>query len=82
MELEKLILGIDIGTSSIKVTLLDCHTLKSVYAKSIPTKANITPSYQKGDEQDVIKIFRILQKCLKTAGSLMKKVYHSTIINN
>lgn len=77
MELEKLILGIDIGTSSVKMSILDSHTLKSVFAKSIPTKANIIPSHQKGDEQDVIKIFKTLQKCLKTAGSLMKKVHLS-----
>lgn len=82
MELEKLILGIDIGTSSVKISLLDSHILKSVYSKSIPTKANITSNHQKGDEQDVSKIFKTLQECLKTAGSLMKKVHNTVLITD
>lgn len=74
MSFEKLILGIDIGTSSVKVALLDCHTSKSVYAKSLPTNAKISPSHPNGDEQDVIKIFNAMQECLKSIGNLMKKV--------
>lgn len=74
MNFENLILGIDIGTSSVKVALLDCHTSKSVYAKSIPTNAKINPSHPNGDEQDVFKIFNALRECLKSAEDLMKKV--------
>lgn len=75
MDSEKLILGIDLGTSSVKVSLLDSHTSKSIYAKSIPTKAKINPSHQKGDEQDVGKIFKAMIECFKLSGNLLKKVH-------
>lgn len=74
MDFEKLILGIDIGTSSVKITLLDSRTSKSIYAKSVPTNAKINPSHKNGDEQDVVKIFNAMQECLKAPGNLMKKV--------
>lgn len=76
MDFEKLILGIDIGTSSVKISLLDSSTQKSVYTKSIPTNAKLNSSHQKGDEQDVFKIFNALQECLKLSGILMKKVFY------
>lgn len=75
MDAKNLILGIDIGTSSVKVSLLDSCTLKSVYAKSVPTKAKINSSHQKGDEQDVIKIFKALSECLESSKNFMNKVY-------
>lgn len=74
MDFEKLILGIDIGTSSVKISLLDSCTSKSVYAKSVPTKAKIYPSHQKGDEQDVVKILEAMQECLSYPGKMMEKV--------
>lgn len=74
MNLEKLILGIDIGTSSVKIILLDINTSKSIYAKSVPTNAKISPSHPNGDEQDVAKIFSAMQECLKSTGNLMKQV--------
>lgn len=79
MDFEKLILGIDVGTSSVKISLLDSVTLKSVFAKSIPTNAKINPSHQKGDEQDVFKIFDTLQECLKLSGNLMNKVFYEFV---
>lgn len=82
MNFEKLTLGIDIGTSSVKVSLLDTRTLKSVYAKSVRTKAQIiNPNHEKADEQDVIKIFKSLQECLKSIPKyFVKEVYYN--INN
>jgi len=74
MDIEKLILGIDIGTSSIKISLLDSLTSKSVYAKSVPTKANINSCNQKGDEQDVVKILKAMKECLNSPGKMMEKV--------
>jgi sedoheptulokinase len=74
MDLEKLILGIDIGTSSVKISLLDSWTSKSVYAKSVPTKAKINPSHQNGDEQDVVNILKAMRECLKSPGKIMEKV--------
>lgn len=74
MDYKNLVLGIDIGTSSVKVSLLDSHTLKSVYSKSIATKAKINSSHQKGDEQDVSKIFKAMLQCFKLSGDLLKKV--------
>lgn len=74
MDFEKLILGIDIGTSSVKISLLDSCTSKSIYVKSVPTTAKINPSHQKGDEQDVVKILKALQDCLKSPGKIMEKV--------
>jgi len=74
MDSEKLILGIDIGTSSVKVSLLDSCTSKSIFAESIPTKAKINPSHQKGDEQDVIKILKAMKECLKSPGKMLEKV--------
>jgi len=74
MDFEKLILGIDVGTSSVKVTLLDSHTLKSLQTKSVPTKANVSPSHKKGNEQDVVKIVKALKECLTLSESLLKKV--------
>lgn len=76
MDFENLILGIDIGTSSVKISLLDCSTLKAIYAKSVPTKAKINPSHKKGDEQDVNKIFKALLECLESSGNLMNKVLY------
>lgn len=81
MDFEKLILGIDIGTSSVKISLLDSSTLKSVFAKSVPTKAKINSSHKKGDEQDVIKIFEALLECLESSGNLMNKVYIILYVN-
>jgi len=74
MDFEKLILGIDIGTSSVKISLLDSWTSKSVYAKSVPTKAKINPSHQNGDEQDVVKILKAMRECFKSPGKIMEKV--------
>lgn len=74
MDFEKLILGIDIGTSSVKVSILDSYTSKSIYAKSVPTVAKINPSHQKGDEQDVVKILKAMKQCLKSPGKMMEKV--------
>lgn len=76
MDFKKLVLGIDIGTSSVKVSLLDSHTLKSVCTKSVVTKAKINSSNQKGDEQDVAKIFKAMLECFKLLGNLLKKVYY------
>lgn len=79
MDHEKLVLGIDIGTSSVKISLMDPRTLKSVYAKSVLSKAKIISSHKDGDEQDVIKIIEALRKCLQQpSGDLMKKVNLAT----
>ncbi|KAE9540071.1 hypothetical protein AGLY_005323 [Aphis glycines] len=74
MDFDKLILGIDIGTSSVKISLLDSSTSKSIYAKSVPTKAKTSSSHQKGDEQDVFNILKAMQECLKSPGKIMEKV--------
>lgn len=74
MDFESLILGMDVGTSSIKVSLMDSRTPKSVYTKVVPTKANVSSSHKKGDEQDVIKIFQTMKECLQISEDSMKKV--------
>lgn len=82
MDFAKLTLGIDIGTSSVKVSLLDGRALETVYAKSVQTKARITdPSHAKGDEQDVIAIFESMRECLNSVpGHFIKEVPLYTII--
>lgn len=74
MDFESLILGMDVGTSSIKVSLMDGRTPKSVYTKVVSTKANVSASHKKGDEQDVIKIFQTMRECLQISEDLMRKV--------
>lgn len=74
MDFESLILGMDVGTSSIKVSLMDGRTRKSVYTKVVSTKANVSPSHKKGNEQDVIKIFQTMRECLQISEDLMRKV--------
>lgn len=76
MDLDKLTLGIDIGTSSVKVSLLDGRTLKTIYAKSVRTNARLTdPSHVKGDEQDAIAILESMRECLNSVpGHFIKEV--------
>ncbi|KAG1661662.1 Sedoheptulokinase [Nymphon striatum] len=56
-------LGIDIGTTNVKVTLIDIDTLDVKEAVTKETKANIESGLQKS-EQCTRKIFQQLQACL------------------
>lgn len=75
MDFAELILGIDVGTSSVKVSLMDGRTSKPVYGNSVPTRAKASPSHESGDEQDVTSIFRAMRECLQMPGRLTEKVY-------
>lgn len=71
----KLILGIDIGTSSIKISIIDGKTLELVDSKSISPNAKVKSNNPRGDEQNVLKIFKALQKCISLfPENLLKQV--------
>lgn len=74
MDCEKLTLGIDIGTSSIKMSLMNSHTLKSIHSKSIATRANISSDHKKGNEQDAINIIEAMKECLLDSKHLLNQV--------
>lgn len=63
--MEGLILGIDIGTSSVKAVLVNRTDSEVIEEHSEPTNANITSPVDGGDEQDVRKIFETLEKVIK-----------------
>lgn len=74
--MDGLILGIDVGTSSVKVSVLDGHASRRsvLYAKSVPTRAKTDASHRNGHEQDVIRIVEAMRLCLGSSANLMKKV--------
>ena len=57
-------LGIDIGTSSVKICLLDIDTQCTVFTTSEPTRATVTGLDAGKDEQDVNKIIDAVHVCL------------------
>lgn len=56
------VLGIDIGTTSVKVCIIN-YNLDIVEEKSEPTEADITHSSY-SSEQDAVKIIDTLQRCM------------------
>jgi len=63
-----LTLGVDVGTSSVKVCVSDGRA--SVYAKSAPTGATVAGHRrQDGDERDVSDIFDAFRRCLGELSS-------------
>ena len=71
----ELILGLDLGTTSVKAALLKKDTKEILKTKSRETDANVhntEPNSQK-NEQDVDKILTALQFCV--SGMLYQKVH-------
>ncbi|OQR71846.1 sedoheptulokinase-like [Tropilaelaps mercedesae] len=69
------ILGLDLGTTTVKVCLINAHTQDKVLERSQPTKARIdTVSHR--DEQCPKKILLALQNCLST----MERHYLNNVI--
>ena len=64
--MRKLLLGIDIGSSSIKVSLLDANSGKSIGAKSFPEEEMLIQSPEKGwAEQDPETWWKYVQQATK-----------------
>ncbi|XP_053562071.1 sedoheptulokinase [Bombina bombina] len=60
-----LVLGLDLGTSSIKAVLLDACSGNVVQSQTLETQAGVESSCgQQGKEQDVCRIIRALNACL------------------
>lgn len=62
----KLLLGIDIGTTSVKTVLVDGTTGELIKSQSRETQATKNTTVPGGNEQDVSKILTALQFCLST----------------
>lgn len=62
---KNLILGIDLGTTSVKVVVLNCTTNEIIAKHSKDTQSNV-PSDQgtDGNKQDVPKIISALNTCI------------------
>jgi len=62
---KRLCLGVDLGTTSVKISLVDVDTRRSVFSTTEPTEANIQ-NKDKSDrsEQNVGKILTALCSCL------------------
>ncbi|XP_050531980.1 sedoheptulokinase-like isoform X2 [Daktulosphaira vitifoliae] len=76
MNTQKYVLGVDIGTSSVKICVVDYQTLKPVDFKSIPCLAKVSSNHPKGNEQNVITIFEAFVKCLSAfPENLLNQVY-------
>lgn len=74
------ILGIDIGTTSVKICLLDSNK-EVVTCVSKPTIADIPSDYAgPGSLQDVAKIVNVLQACMEKLpkGCLEKVLFPET----
>lgn len=62
---KRISLGIDLGTTSVKISLVDIDAQCLVFSTSEPTQADIPKSdHPEHAEQDVSKIFRALCACL------------------
>ncbi|XP_066289726.1 sedoheptulokinase-like [Branchiostoma lanceolatum] len=60
------ILGIDLGTTSVKVSLVDMDSSTTVFSTSRETGATVGfPTDPRGDEQDVAKILTCVQDCVE-----------------
>ena len=71
--MEMTVLGIDIGTSSVKAVLIKENTV--IEEHSEPTNAQIASEVEGGDEQNVQKIFDTLERVLqKFPTELLKSV--------
>lgn len=70
------IMGIDMGTTSIKVCIMDLNK-KILASTSKPTLADIPSDYAgPGSLQDVPKIIHVLQECIeKLPKELLEKVF-------
>lgn len=66
-ESEDLCLGIDLGTTSVKICLFDEATRSSIFRTSEPTRANVVGLEGGRHEQDVNKIIDALHTCLMRA---------------
>lgn len=77
----KLILGIDIGTTSVKVVVINTETNEIIAQQSKDTQANVPSDLGKeGNKQDVPKIISALNACVaKLKKDLFSQV--SFIIN-
>ncbi|XP_060070078.1 sedoheptulokinase-like [Ylistrum balloti] len=58
------VLGIDLGTTSVKVSLLCRESGSEVSTVAKPTKADVHSDVELGSEQSPLKIFSTLQQCL------------------
>lgn len=76
-EMEGLTMGIDIGTSSVKICLLDNQNNKVVSEKSKETQSKIYagPNVMDSCQQTVFYIIAALNACLsKFGGAVLQKV--------
>ncbi|ESO82436.1 hypothetical protein LOTGIDRAFT_134669 [Lottia gigantea] len=66
-------LGIDLGTTSVKVVVVDVETKSTIAAESQPTEAYLESDVGAlGFEQDVKKIKRVLDTCMSRLGHNFK----------
>lgn len=75
----QVILGVDIGTTSVKVCLIDAHSREELASESKDTQSNIpaTGAPHGVHEQNVRKIVSTLHNCiLRLPKDLLKHVKH------
>ncbi|KAK7870736.1 hypothetical protein R5R35_009888 [Gryllus longicercus] len=75
---KKLVLGIDIGTTSIKVCVVDLHSKEVLSKQSKDTQANVPSELgYEGNKQDVPKIISALNSCVsRLPKDQLKEVTH------
>jgi len=64
-EPEEISLGIDLGTTSVKVCLINKGDKSIIRTVSMETKADLASDVNGGSEQDTIKIITTVVQCLK-----------------
>lgn len=70
----KYFLGIDMGTTSVKITVIEEKTRKVVAEHNKPTESYIVQNEIKS-EQDVVKIIEALDHCMsKISKKILKQV--------
>lgn len=76
MAQKNLILGIDIGTTSVKVVVIDPENNEIISKQSKDTQANVPSELgREGNKQDVPKIISALNACVaKLKKNLLREV--------
>ncbi|KAG9339773.1 hypothetical protein JZ751_022439 [Albula glossodonta] len=61
---DKYVLGMDLGTTSVKVVLLETQSKEVTDSYSLPTRADSTSTVKHAKEQDLDKIIETLNRCV------------------
>ena len=70
-----LVLGVDLGTTSVKVSVVEPNKRTVIQSCSEPSNANIQSDCPLGDEQDAVRIVKCLDECVgKFDRKILNKV--------